>query len=39
LLTKVREARYDNVSRRAYTTTFEKLFVLPRVAREAWFGS
>jgi phytoene synthase len=39
LLTKVREARYDNVSKRAYTTTTEKLFVLPRVAREAWFGS
>ena len=39
LLAKVREARYDNVSKRAYTTTREKLLVLPRVAKEAWFGN
>ncbi len=38
LLGKVRDAKYDNVSRRAFTTTREKLFVLPRVAKRAWFG-
>ena len=38
LLGKVRDAGYDNVSRRAFTTTREKLFVRPRVARRAWFA-
>jgi phytoene synthase len=38
LLAKVRDAEYDNVSKRAFTTTREKLSVLPRVATRAWFG-
>lgn len=38
LLQKVREAKYDNVTKRAYTTTLEKFGVLPKVMQKAfWF--
>lgn len=37
LLQKVRDNNYDNLTRRAYTTTGEKFAVLPRVVKKAWF--
>jgi len=38
LLQKVRDAKYDNVTKRAYTTTLEKFGVLPKVMQKAfWF--
>ncbi|EEH52180.1 phytoene synthase [Micromonas pusilla CCMP1545] len=39
LLNKVRANGYDNITRRAYTTTGEKLRALPGLAARAWFGS
>ena len=37
LLQKVRDNGYDNHTKRAYTTTREKLRALPGLARRAWF--
>lgn len=37
LLQKVRDNEYDNHSRRAYTTTTEKVFALPKIIKKAWF--
>ena len=38
LLDKVRENGYDNHTRRAYTTTGEKLAKLPGLVARAWFA-
>ena len=38
LLVKVRENGYDNHTKRAYTTTGEKLGALPGLVGRAWFG-
>ena len=38
LLDKVRENKYDNYTKRAYTTTREKLAALPGLAWRAWFS-
>ena len=37
LLQKVRDNGYDNHTKRAYTTTWEKLRALPGLVRRAWF--
>jgi phytoene synthase len=37
LLQKVRENGYDNHTKRAYTTNWEKLRALPGLVRRAWF--
>lgn len=38
LSSEVRENGYDNITRRAYTTTGEKLAKLPGLAWRAWFA-
>ena len=37
LLQKVRDNGYDNHTKRAYTTSWEKLRALPGLVRRAWF--